>query len=200
MKNIQFSFSSDLVLLPKQKYVFYVRAWYGDDESVTYVSDGVMIDNTAPVISKINKVLDLTDGTKSTDSDYFHNHADITVSWKNVFKDDESSIVKFTVNLLDTFYREVVSIEADATLTQATFTGLSLSSGNRYYSTVTAVNMAGLYSTAHSDGFQASYKITSFCTMDIKFWADVANLNTILCFTVVARGHYTIHCIMYSVG
>ncbi|XP_077997650.1 uncharacterized protein LOC144450798 isoform X2 [Glandiceps talaboti] len=145
------------VLEPLVEYVFYVKAWYNDVKFAIYQSDGIMTDYSPPEISKSRKVKDVIDILKLVDTDFTTSTSSIGVSWKFVFRDDHSDIDYFAVSLSTQPAGEDISAYSLTHKTNSEFSvqlsGLQLQSGTRYYSNVRAYNLAGLYSTAVSDGF-----------------------------------------------
>ncbi|XP_002736788.1 uncharacterized protein LOC100378079, partial [Saccoglossus kowalevskii] len=143
-------------LEPNVIYVFYVKAWYNSDTYAIFQSDGMESDSTPPAVSTSRKVKDVVDLNNILDIDFTTSTNSVGVSWRNVFI-DVGGIAHFSVSLSTYIGGEDVSSFNSNTVTNSVFevqlTSLSLLEGVKYYSNVRAINNAGLYITASSDGF-----------------------------------------------
>ncbi|XP_077995632.1 uncharacterized protein LOC144449084 [Glandiceps talaboti] len=137
------------------QYVFYVKAWYDDQTYAVFESDGIQADITNPKISTSRKVKDITDESTLIDIDYSSNPWTLGVSWKNVFPDkDEIShfLVAISSHIQGEDVRPFNLSVHEANVSKVIFSDLNLQTGHTYYSNVMAVNHAGLYTIASSDG------------------------------------------------
>ncbi|XP_070570802.1 uncharacterized protein [Ptychodera flava] len=144
-------------LEPLVDYVFYVKAWYSDDTYAIFQSDGITADFSPTEISKSRKVKEVSDFSKLVDIDFTTSTSDIRVSWKGVFRENEGDINNFAVSLSTHIGGEDISTFTDTVVQgselKVQLQGLQLQQGIRYFCNVRAHNLAGLYSTASSDGF-----------------------------------------------
>ncbi|CAH1242187.1 Hypp6494 [Branchiostoma lanceolatum] len=146
-------------------YSFYVRVWYDDRTYRVFQSDGIIADYTPPVISSSRKassqIKDLLSQGESHDIDYMAQTTSLSTSYSSVFFDsvisgDSSHMQRFEL-ALGTYPggEDIMKFrdnQVDGLTTNYTFSGLTLSPSETYYSTVRAVNLAGLHRTYHSDG------------------------------------------------
>ncbi|KAI0220739.1 hypothetical protein LSAT2_027792 [Lamellibrachia satsuma] len=141
-----------VTLVQQTLYVFYVRAWYNNATYAIYRSDGVRVDATPPEVSRSVRVKEVTGG--NSDVDFIESGSSLTVSWEGVFNDVQSAgTLEYVVRLGTTSGSgDVATEKVDGSLTQHTFSGLILREGETFFSSVTAVNGAGLVAAAYSDG------------------------------------------------
>ncbi|XP_066300263.1 uncharacterized protein [Branchiostoma lanceolatum] len=142
-------------------YSFYVRVWYDDRTYRVFQSDGIIADYTPPVISSSRKIKDLLSQGESHDIDYMAQTTSLSTSYSSVFFDsvisgDSSHMQRFEL-ALGTYPggEDIMKFrdnQVDGLTTNYTFSALTLSPSETYYSTVRAVNLAGLHRTYHSDG------------------------------------------------
>ncbi|XP_046569942.1 uncharacterized protein LOC124278267 [Haliotis rubra] len=135
------------------EYIIYVKAWFDFSEFAVFQSDSILVDHTSPVVQRAKSPLD-SDGSCNLDLEYFSQGQTITACWDGVFNDTQTPMSGFEIWV-------GTSPEGDDIL-QPTSTGKQtsytiplalLKSGTKYYSSIRATNMAGLQTTAVSDGF-----------------------------------------------
>ena len=148
---------ADVTLQTHRKYLVYVRAWYDADSYAVYVTDGVKTDSTPPSLSRSYKVAELQSDTSTSDVDFRRSTSNVTVTWRNVFRDTNAAIERYAVSVSKTLGgRDVTEKQVTSSVTKTTLTGLTLETRDVYYSTVVAYNEAGLFRSAYSDGFRVS--------------------------------------------
>ncbi|CAH1783332.1 unnamed protein product, partial [Owenia fusiformis] len=136
-----------------QKYIFYVRAWYNDSTYAVFQSDGITIDITPPMVSRIRHVEESDDAIVRFDKDFTSNVDSIGVSWTGVFSDEESGISHYLLGIGTALQDDDTLKFLRQTKTSARLTELSLTPGQKYYTTVIAVSNTGLETSKVSDGF-----------------------------------------------
>ncbi|XP_078657344.1 uncharacterized protein LOC144903237 [Branchiostoma floridae x Branchiostoma belcheri] len=145
-------------LEPRVPYVWYVRAWYSQNDFAIFTSDGVKSLPLPPQVSASRKVKDLENISTNKDRDFTTSQTLLAVSWDSVFPDPFGEINNFQVALgtaagaSDMIAWGVVRTAPDVTRTS--LDNLSLQTGVTYYSSVRATNHAGLYTTVTSDGIK----------------------------------------------
>ncbi|MEI8374410.1 MAG: hypothetical protein WCJ35_16420 [Planctomycetota bacterium] len=129
------------------KYYVSVRSTNGAGLQSTATSNGVTVDTTAPTVSRTPN-----DGA-GTDITYQTSTATLSANWAGVFADEQSGITVYEWAIGTTSGGTDVQVYTIAgTMTSATTSGLSLTSGTMYYASVRATNGAGLQSAATSNG------------------------------------------------
>ncbi|XP_072048763.1 uncharacterized protein [Amphiura filiformis] len=146
-------------LVSGRHYDFFVRAWYGADSYSVHRSDGVIVDSSPPSISTKRgaRIKELKALNAAQDVDFMTDISPLIVSWGNVFTDGDNAISHYEVAIGIYPGAEDVVLFKDNTISSdtfhATFHDLSLDVGRRYFSSVRALNKAGLHTTHSSDGF-----------------------------------------------
>ncbi|CAH1787741.1 unnamed protein product [Owenia fusiformis] len=148
-------------LLQGHRYVFYIRAWYDDSTYTVFQSDGIVIDITPSIVSRIRHIQESDDENVPYDKDYTNSHDTVAVDWLDVFSDKESGLSHFIVGIgtkprVDDAYTFTIH-----TGTSAIITGLELEPSQQYYSTVIAVSNGGLETAKVSDGFMVDIELPS---------------------------------------
>ncbi|KAI8509825.1 hypothetical protein Bbelb_122530 [Branchiostoma belcheri] len=145
-------------LEPRVPYVWYIRAWYRQNDFAIFTSDGVKSLPLPPQVSASRKVKDLENISTNKDRDFTTSQTLLAVSWDSVFPDPFGEINNFQVALgtasgaSDTITWGAVRTAPDVTRTS--LDNLSLQTGVTYYCSVRATNHAGLYTTVTSDGIK----------------------------------------------
>ncbi|KAI8519528.1 hypothetical protein Bbelb_027850, partial [Branchiostoma belcheri] len=145
-------------LEPRVPYVWYVRAWYSQNDFAIFTSVGVKSLPLPPQVSASRKVKDLESISTNKDRDFTTSPTLLAVSWDSVFPDPFREINNYQVALgtasgaSDIIAWGVVRTAPDVTRTL--LDNLSLKTGVTYYSSVRATNHAGLYTTVTSDGIK----------------------------------------------
>lgn len=149
------SFTSNTLSLSAGWHYVTVRAFNGAGLYTDAVSNGVLVDTTAPTVGAV------TDGaTPKKDLWYSPSLTEFAATWSS-FKEDESRVTEYRVCLgsdsvsaaadpaarCDVAAQRSVGHESDVT-----FTGLALTGGAVYKVTVVAYNEVGLSSFATSNG------------------------------------------------
>ena len=148
---------ADVTLQTHRKYLVYVRAWYDADSYAVYVTDGVKTDSTPPNLSRSYKVAELQSDASTSDVDFRTSTSNVTVTWRNVFRDTNAAIERYAVSVSKKLGgRDVTEKQVTSSVTKTTLTGLMLDTRDVYYCTVVAYNEAGLFRAAYSDGFSVS--------------------------------------------
>ncbi|XP_072048762.1 uncharacterized protein [Amphiura filiformis] len=156
-----------ILLLPRDKsslvsgrhYDFFVRAWHGADLYSVHRSDGVIIDSSPPSISTKRgaRIKELKALNAAQDVDFMTDTSPLIVSWGNVFTDGANAISHYEVAIGTYPGAEDVVLFKDNTISSDTFhvifDDLFLEVGRQYFSSVRAINKAGLHTTHSSDGF-----------------------------------------------
>ena len=154
---MQVNYSDNILiaeLVPLTTYVFYVRAWYGINQTAIYESDGIHLDFTPPEISRSERPKEVRNMEDLRDIDFITQNHSVCVSWKYVFRDGQSNISDYTVMIgTNRGFSDVTWLTVPATVTEVNITDLSLKEGIQYWTTVKATNLAKLFSYSHSDGF-----------------------------------------------
>ena len=155
-------------LSPHTSYIFYVRAWYSEDEFALFTSDGIQIDGTSPELSRSKVLKELQSTTSSKDIDFLKQSSTVTLTWDGVFRDSQSDIVEYIVYIgTNKGAKNVYRNSYNGNVTTTTITGLNLLENQDYHTTVTAVNKAGLSSISHSDGFIVGLHLYLSCCIHI---------------------------------
>ncbi|XP_078574183.1 uncharacterized protein LOC144860694 [Branchiostoma floridae x Branchiostoma japonicum] len=145
-------------LRPRATYVWYVKAWYNQNDYAIFTSDGVKCLPRKPQVSASKKVKDLKILSATKDKDFTTTWTMMAVSWDNVFPDQFGEINNYQVALgtspgaCDVVAWGVVRTPPDVTRTS--LDNLSLQTSVTYYSSVRATNHAGLHTTVTSDGMK----------------------------------------------
>ncbi|XP_078585869.1 uncharacterized protein LOC144867679 [Branchiostoma floridae x Branchiostoma japonicum] len=145
-------------LQPRVTYVWYVRAWYNENDFAIFTSDGVKSLPLPPQVSTSRKVKDLQTLSATKDKDFTTSQTMLAVSWNNVFPDPFEEINNYQVALgtspgaCDVVTWGVVRTTPD--VTRASLENLSLQTGVTYYSSVRVTNHAGLHTAVTSDGIK----------------------------------------------
>ena len=151
-------------------YVVTVRAWNGAALFTDIQSHGVYVDAIAPRAGRVS------DGVVAdVDTDWQASTVTVSCSWSG-FSDAHSGIARMEVAVGTSEHGTNVRGYSDVGLvTTADVTGLSLTSGTRYYVSVRAVDMAGNTADACSDGItvDASAPVSGF-VQDGRARADAA--------------------------
>lgn len=140
------AWSRSITLVHGTRYYTSVRATNGAGLVSAYVSsDGFVADNTSPTFSVI------MDGSGTTDIDYQTSTTTIAARW--AASDPDSGIAYYMWAIGTDYGTYDVQYWTDVGLaTSAVNTGLSLTSGTRYFVFVQAVNRAGGYAAQATDG------------------------------------------------
>jgi hypothetical protein len=153
--------TSTVITLPSPKYLFertpytiYVRVWYSGSRFAVFRSPGVTPDISPPTLSSRRHVLDRNPSTTG-DVDFITRNTDtLSVSWEKSFTDSQSGIDHFIYGFGTS--PEADDVTAFTTVSSDVYwvneTGLTLSPGIRYYATVQAINLLGLYRVTSTDG------------------------------------------------
>ena len=132
---------SGLSLLPGARYVNKITCSNRDGFDVTSVSDGVVVDITAPLPGKINHMMSSAMTTT------------LQTTWSS-FTDHESGIVGYRWGLgTSPGADDVIGLTYVGNRLTATAENVSLTSGSQYFVTVEATNGVGMTSEAWSNGF-----------------------------------------------
>ncbi|XP_035698708.1 uncharacterized protein LOC118431573 [Branchiostoma floridae] len=86
-------------LEPRVTYVWYVRAWYSQNDFAIFTSDGVKSLPLPPQVSGSRKVKDLENISTNKDKDFTTSQTMIAVSWNSVFPDPFEEISNYQVAL-----------------------------------------------------------------------------------------------------
>eukprot|EP00058_Branchiostoma_floridae_P023180 XP_002608670.1 hypothetical protein BRAFLDRAFT_73893 [Branchiostoma floridae] len=138
-------------------YVWYVRAWYNENDFAIFTSDGVKSLPLPPQVSTSRKMKDLQTLSATKDKDFTTSQTMIAVSWNNVFPDPFEEINNYQVALgTSPGACDVVTwgVVTTPDVTRASLENLSLQTGATYYSSVRVTNHAGLHTTVTSDGIK----------------------------------------------
>ena len=152
-----FSVSPSYPLRDGMSYVFYVRAWLNATSSVTFSTAGVTVDLYGPQAIgglRVKEVLSSSPGGGVQDIDFSPNVSSVVTSWAGVFVANPSSaLTTYSVGLGDTPGSANVRGLTQAQTTSATFSGLTLTPGVRYYAVVVATSPLQASTVSVSDGF-----------------------------------------------
>ncbi|XP_071954211.1 uncharacterized protein [Antedon mediterranea] len=147
----------DKLLTPTFLYYFYIRAWYSYDSYAIYRSNGITVDVRPPDVTTIKgiTVKEHINETFTVDTDFLTETDHVSVSWRNVFRDESGGISHFEVSISTFPGGEDVRLflEISGNIEQYTFITLTLKNGQRYFTNVRAYNHAGLHTLVVSDGF-----------------------------------------------
>ena len=139
-------------------YIFHVKAWYNDETSAIFTSDGVQVDQTAPELSDSYSVIEVLNPESVSDIDFTSSCSTITIKWKHVFRNDQSGLTNFLVKIYSNkIHSEIKSRHVHTDVTEVTFTDLNLRGKEHYVSQIMACNNVGLCTQASSDGFVVSH-------------------------------------------
>lgn len=83
-------------LANNEEYVVHVRAWWSENEYKVYQSDGVLVDQTSPIISSTG---DITCQSNVSNTDDNIIHAGVNCSWDTVFFDHESGLHHYEITV-----------------------------------------------------------------------------------------------------
>ena len=145
----------DAILEPHKRYKVYVRVWYDANSYAVYTTDGVQTDKTPPELSRANKVTELRSDTTHGDVDFITSTSNVTLSWKDVFRDSHAGLARYVASVSKTLGgRDLAEDTLTSNVTQTCLRGLTMDSSDKYFSTVVAFNEAGLFKAAYSDGFK----------------------------------------------
>ncbi|KAK7473968.1 hypothetical protein BaRGS_00034797 [Batillaria attramentaria] len=136
------------------QYVMHVRVWLSRNRRVTFTSDPVTVDHTAPGLIRGGTVLDSTTSNCLRDVDYVTTEMLVTSCWGGVFREQDGKILQYKVWVGSApqadDVRKPVNVGLNTTF-QVPTSGLE--QGVHYYVTVHTVNLVGMTTTAVSDGF-----------------------------------------------
>lgn len=145
----------DAIIESHKRYIVYVRAWYDAKSYAVYQTDGVQTDKTPPELSRAKKVTELLSDTSRGDVDFITSTSNVTMSWQGVFRDSHAGIARYVTSISKNLGgRDIAEVQLTSSVTQTTMYGLKLDTSDIYFSTVVAVNEAGLSRSAYSDGFK----------------------------------------------
>ena len=148
-----FRVSAEFPLVEGEAYVFYVRAWYGQNEFAVFVSEGVVVDTQGPLALRGFSVRE--GPAQSRDLDLSSTPSMLSVAWDDVFSSRLSgnfSTVEVGVGRVpgsDDLY-PLTSVPVGEV--EVRLLGLSLEEGVAYYSVARATNPLGASVTSISDG------------------------------------------------
>ncbi|KAI6656584.1 hypothetical protein LOD99_1379 [Oopsacas minuta] len=143
------------ILTSNTDYSFYVRAWVDYSTCYIFQSQVIRVDITPPQLANRYRPTDVINSTSTTDIDYQSSTDTVMFNWNRVFFDAESGLDYYEVSLGTTEGGSSLSygfIRLASTVTFYEFTGLSLTAGRRYYSTVCAYNTVGFQTCLSTDG------------------------------------------------
>lgn len=148
-----FKVSEAYPLMEGETYVFYVRAWYSEEEYSIFQSTGVVVNARGPLTVSGRRVRDGT--VRSRDMDFSASPSALSMAWDGVF----STLLSGNYTSLDVGIGTVPGSDNIYPLTaiderelEANISGLMLEEGVAYYSTVRATNPLGETVTSVSDG------------------------------------------------
>ena len=153
-----FTVSSSYPLLHGRTYVFYIRAWYSTTASAVFTSDGVTVDTAGPEVAKGWRVREVSGELgDEMDIDFWSSTSDVYLSWSGVFL----STLSGNYSLVEVGLGDVPGSDSvhsfspvAAGVTSTSLSGLALSEGRNYYSTVRAISPTSLITVSVSDGFK----------------------------------------------
>ena len=153
-----FSVSPAYPLRQGVSYVFHVRAWYSNLSYAVFTSESVTIDTVFPSEVRGARVREvLAGGDSEDDLDYISVDDEVEISWQNVFIQSLSgSYSTYEVAIGDAPGADNVysfSEEPSPSLNRTLLSGLSLTHGRTYYSTVRATSHLGVREVSVSNGF-----------------------------------------------
>ncbi len=142
------------------------------------VTEGSSADTTPPVFAAGA----VSEGG-AADLDFAPTAASLTVNWQAA-TDAESNVVGYSVSLGTSPGASDVAVSASAAATSHTFTGLTLTHGQKIYATVRAENGAGLKAAALGDGLTL-LDTSNRCNVDgalgtDRFDPDTSDLSALL--------------------
>ncbi|PAA79170.1 hypothetical protein BOX15_Mlig005162g2, partial [Macrostomum lignano] len=140
-----------------RSYKVFVRAWFDHNTYVVFSSDGVLVNPTFPRVNRHYGVgvKDLLSPDSRRDTDFITSNDSLTVGWRNKFTSlNEAPPLSFRVSIGSEIGMDDVSnvVIPPGNITY-TFNGLQFGPGQRYFSTVTALDENGLSVSVSSDGF-----------------------------------------------
>ena len=145
----------DAILESHKRYNVYVRARYDAKSYAVFQTDVVQTDKTPPDLSRASKVTELLSGTSHGDVDFITSTSNVTMSWQGVFRDSHAGIARYVAPISKNLGgRDIAEVQLTSSVTQTKMYGLKLDTSDMYFSTVVAVNEAGLSRSAYSDGFK----------------------------------------------
>ena len=146
-----FSVLEQYPVVEGEVYVFYVRAWYNQEEYAVFESQGVTIDVRGPLIIRGRRTRE--GGMNLRDFDFSMSLSTLSVSWNGVFSPTLSgNYSRYEVGIgripgSDDVYRLTPTQGSTVSLSS-----LQLEEAVVYYSTVRATNPLGVGVTSISDG------------------------------------------------
>ncbi|XP_041349360.1 LOW QUALITY PROTEIN: uncharacterized protein LOC121368688 [Gigantopelta aegis] len=127
--------------------------WYSFTEYKQFQSPPIIVDSTAPHIRRGQTVMD-SDKTCGIDYDFMTRSSLITACWGRVFQDSQSGIDSYVIQMGSSPHgSDAIKPQDVGMTTNYSVSQNLLKAGTKYYVTVKAINKAGLYSVAFSDGF-----------------------------------------------
>uniref|UniRef100_A0A1I8JEP6 EGF-like domain-containing protein n=1 Tax=Macrostomum lignano TaxID=282301 RepID=A0A1I8JEP6_9PLAT len=140
-----------------RSYKVFVRAWFDHNTYVVFSSDGVLVNPTFPRVNRHYGVgvKDLLSPDSRRDTDFITSNDSLTVGWRNKFTSlNEAPPLSFRVSIgSEIGMDDVANVVIPPGNITYTFNGLQLEPGQRYFSTVTALDENGLSVSVSSDGF-----------------------------------------------
>ncbi|XP_067670383.1 uncharacterized protein [Haliotis asinina] len=134
------------------EYIIYVKAWYDFSKFAVFQSDSILVDHTPPTVQRAKSPLD-SDASCKMDMDFFDSSQTIVACWEGVFNDAQTSLKGFEMWLgTSPEGDDIIKPKSMGKNTSYTISSL-LESGTKYFVSIRATNLAGLQTTAVSDGF-----------------------------------------------
>ncbi|XP_053401094.1 uncharacterized protein LOC123523194 isoform X2 [Mercenaria mercenaria] len=144
-------------LTEREEYSVFVRAWYDQNTFAVFRSPGLVIYSTPPGVSVLvgRNVKEVIAGD-TKDTDFITLDTQVNADWTGKFINTANSLRHYHLYLSTSpgghdAYTLSTSIPSD--VTSYNITGLNLEENTKYFTVVQAYNLAGLHSTAVSDGF-----------------------------------------------
>ena len=129
------------------------RAWNRAGLRRTVVSDGILVDKTAPHLADIYLYDNLPLQYSQFDQDFQTTLQAASPSWQYAFLDSESPVRRYDVSLVSRNGTVVDTIDLNGDTTSTLLTNLQLENGGIYTVSINCSNAAGLVQSASTDGF-----------------------------------------------
>ena len=140
---------TDINIQPRVRYHVTVKVINGAKMKRTITSDGILIDTTPPAVAAQY----IKDGVEGKDKNFTSERFTFSAHWGQAFADAESGLVEYRVALgTKPGMTDIQGFKSVGSQTSATISGLSLSSGQRYFVSVMGCNGVGMCTFGSSNG------------------------------------------------
>ena len=140
---------ADINIRPRVRYHVTVKVINGANLKKNITSDGILIDTTPPMVAAQY----IKDGVEGKDKNFTSERFSFSAHWEQAFADAESGLVEYRVGLgTKPGLTDIQGLKSVGSQTNATISGLFLTSGQRYFVAVIGCNGVGMCINGSSNG------------------------------------------------